>query len=73
MGRRRTPNYWWDFHWVGDNIVSIHVKADVDYVPSPVKVFAIPPTGPCDRLIEDVVQPFLEGLREGRIDPRRAA
>lgn len=72
MGRRRTPGYWWDFHWDGNRIVSVNVETDADYLPNPVRAFPVSGDAPCDRLIEDVVMPFIADLEAGRIDPRRA-
>lgn len=71
MGRRRAPDYWWDFYWEDDKITAIHVESDADYLPAPVKVFAVVADGPCDRLIEDTVMPFIADLKAGRADPRR--
>ena len=71
MGRRRVPGYWWDFHWEGDKIASIWVQSDADYLPNPIQSFPVVGTGPCDRLLEDTVVPFIKGLEQGRIDPRR--
>lgn len=71
MGRFRTPGYWWDFHWEGDKITAIHVESDAPYLPDPIKSFPVSGDGPCDRLIEDTIDPFIAGLKAGRIDPRR--